>query len=166
MTEVRDTSLKAYDEIQEEGIYDSRMEEVLNAIREVPLMTGREYATIVLGYDDMNIVRPRITDLKTAGYIIEFGKRKCSCSGRSAYIWATLEGVEINLLKKLGFLEKQKNLYYIFENGVMLYMDFRKGKRRSYAFDSGNDKANFRELDIYKKFKNELNEYLNNGRED
>jgi len=161
MTKVRDTSLKTYNEIQEEGIYDSRMDEVLNAIKQVPLMTGREYATIVLGYSDMNIVRPRITDLKTAGYIIEIGKRKCSCSGRSAYIWATLKGVEKNLLKKLGFLEKQKDLYYIIENEIILYMDFRKGKRRSYAFDNDNNKADFKDLDIYKRFKKELEDRKN-----
>ena len=152
---VRDTSLKAY---------DNHMEEVLEAIRSYPLMTGREYATIILGYDDMNIVRPRITDLKNAEFIIEVGKRECSCSGRSAYVWATLEGIEQHILRKLGFIEKHKNLFYIFVDGVMLYQDFRKGKRKSYAFDSGNSNIDFKDLEIYQKFKKELDGFLNNGK--
>ena len=161
MSEVRDTSLKTYDEIKEEGIYDSRMEEVLTAIRSYPLMTGREYALLILGYQDMNIVRPRISDLSRLGYILDIGKRKCSCGGRLSYVWATRESIEKRVLKKLEFKETQKNLFMFKEDDITLYQDFRKGSRCSYAINDYNCNVSHSCLTIHKKFKEELLKYFN-----
>lgn len=160
MNNVRETSLKCYDEIQEEGLYDSDMEMVYDAIKKNPLMTGREYAQIVLYYDDMNKIRPRISDLKSQGAIIELGKRKCSCSGRTAYIWATKEGTEKLALKRAGFIEQIPDLYECKEGKITCFQDFRKGKRRSYAFEGMGKNVNYKDLDCYKKFREELNKLL------
>lgn len=165
MTQIRDTSLKAYDEIKEEDIYDNDMEMVLDAIRNASLMTAREICTHVLGYEDMNKVRPRIRDLKRLGYILEVGKRECSLSGRTAYVWATLEGIEKYCLKKVGFIEKEPNLFYFIEEDVTLYQDFRKGKRTSYAFTEHNNELDHRTLECHKKFKAMLKEYLKEKQE-
>lgn len=158
---VRETSLKCYNEIKEEGKYDTDMEMVYDAINNYPLMTGREYATIILGYDDMNKVRPRISDLKSDGAIIEVGKRECSCSKRTSYVWATLEGVEKLTLKKVGFKESQTNLFTFKEDDIICCQDFRKGKRRSYAFSEANQTADYKHLECYKKFKEELANLIN-----
>ena len=160
MSSVRDTSLKTYKEINDEGVYDSRMQEVLQAIKDNPLMTGREYAIIILGYEDMNIVRPRISDLARLGYIFELGKRKCSCGGRTSYVWCTLDSVEKNILLQLGFKKINLDLYKYEYNGISLYQDFRKGKRRSYAFDEHSYSIDPKSLDIHKKLKEEINNKL------
>lgn len=156
MSEVRDTSLKTFNEIQEEGIYDSRMQEVLDAVKKCPMMTGRELAEIVLYYNDMNIVRPRISDLARLGYIVEAGKRKCSMSGRTCYVWVSVENSERGILKKLGFKEQEKDLYTFKEDDITLYQDFRKGRRISYAFDESGVSIAHSTLDIHKKLKEEL----------
>ena len=91
MNTVRDTSLMTYFDMKKEGVYGSRMLEVFDAIRECPLMTGREYATLILNKSDMNEVRPRISDLKDLNLIREVGKRKCSISKRLCYVWEVIK---------------------------------------------------------------------------
>lgn len=157
---IKDTSLKCYEEIQDEGIYENDMEMVYDAIKNNPLMTGREYATLILGYDDMNKVRPRITDLKNKGLIIEAGKRECSCSKRTSYVWCTLINIEKLSLKKAGFEENTPDLFKCKEGDVYCYQDFRKGSRRSYCFTFDGKIVDYHTLDCYKRFKEELNKYL------
>ena len=159
MSNIRETSLKCYDDIQKEGIYDSDMEMVYEAIKNHPLMTGREYATLILGYLDMNKIRPRVTDLKNQGMIIEAGKRECSCSGRLCYVWATLESIEKICLKKVGFEEVKPNLFKFKEDDIYCYQDFQKGSRRSYSFSGEGATIAYGTLDCYKKFKEELGKY-------
>lgn len=161
MNQVRSTSMKTYREIQDEGIYDTDMEMVYNAIHNNPLMTAREYCILILGYDDMNKVRPRVTDLKTQGMIIEVGKRIDSVSNRKAIVWATLEGVQQHILKKLRFSEKEEGLFRYSDEWTILYQDFRQGKRRSYAYHVDGDKIDYKQIEVYKKFKEELNNILN-----
>ena len=85
---VKDTSLKCYLEIQEEGIKDSATERVYEAIKRSPHpMTGREIAVLMLETPDMNVVRPRITEMAQLGTIVEAGKRPCTLSGRTSYTW-------------------------------------------------------------------------------
>lgn len=160
MSNVRETSIKCFDEIKQENLYDSDMEMVLESIRTKPLMTAREYTSLVLGYDDMNKVRPRISDLKRLGYILEVGKRECSLSKRTAYIWATLEGIEQFCLRKVGFIEKEPNLFYFVEDNITLFQDFRTGKRRSYAFADYNTTIDYKTLDIYNDFKKLLEGFI------
>lgn len=152
-------SLKTYQEIKDEGLHETRMNEVLDIIRRTPFMTGREYASL-LGHTDMNIVRPRVTDLKVSGCIIEVGKRKCSLSKRTCHVWATYEGVEKHILKKLGFIETQRNLYSFNIDDIILFQDFRKGRRSSYIISGRGTDKNYKELDVYKEFKSKLNSML------
>ena len=85
---ITDTSLEAYMELKGSREYKSKMMEVYEAIRKVPLMTGREYTTLILKKLDMNEVRPRITDLKDLGLVCVVGKRLCTISKKKAYIWS------------------------------------------------------------------------------
>lgn len=158
---VRQTSLKTYDEIKEEGIYDTDMAMVYDAIKNFPLMTAREYCTLILKYEDQNKVRPRVSDLKKKGAIIEVGKRKCICSGRTSIVWSTLEGAEKVALRRVGFKEDKSGLFVCEEDGVVCYQDFRKGKRRSYVSkQEGMNLVLANEMSCYKKFKEELTELL------
>lgn len=158
MSGVRQTSIKCYQEIQEEGFKDSWKEIAYNAVKETPLMTAREYFEYIIPNGKREQIFPRLTELKEEGCIVEIGKRKCSVSKRTVYILATLEGVEQMTLKRLGFKMTQHNLYSYNEGDVILFQDFRNGKRRSYTI--GNKNKNYKELDIYTKFKAELNNLL------
>ena len=158
----RETSLKCYDKIKEEGNYDTDMEMIYDAITRHPLMTGREYAQVILGYDDMNKVRPRITDLKNDGAIIEIGKRLCSCSNIKSYVWGTLEGIEKLILKKLKFNETQANLFTCREGEIICFQDFRRGSRKSYALLGDGTNVNYKTLTCYINFKKELDKILKN----
>ena len=158
---IRDTSILTYNDIQEEGLLDTDLQITLDAIRSYPLMTGAEYCKLILGYDNMNKIRPRITDLKNLNCIKSFGKRKCSLTGRLSYVWATLEGAEIHALRYLGFREPKPSLFTFSTEDFTLYQDFTKGKRKSYAFTSSGQPIDYRVLPIHKQFKELIEKFKN-----
>lgn len=159
---VRETSIKTYTEIQEEGFKDTWEQIAFDAVKEFPMMTAREYFEIIIKDGNREHIFPRLTELKQKGYIIEVGKRKCSCSGRKCYVLSTLDSLEKNILTKLGFVTSQSNLYWYREGDVILYQDFRKGKRRSYALNNFRELVTHTDLEIYQKFKFLLKNKLEN----
>lgn len=159
---IRDTSLKSYEEIQEEGFHNTWQQEAYEVIRDTPLMTAREYFDLIIENGKREQIFPRITELKKSGKIIELGKRKCSVSGRLAYILATKEGIEIFLLKRLGFKQVKTKVFSYIEDDITLYQDFRNGTRKSYAYFNSGDTCDYKTLDIHKKFKLELDSLINN----
>lgn len=154
-SKVRETSYEAYNDINSDGSYDTRMQEVLDTIVKFPLRTGKEYMEL-LGYSDPNLVRPRITDLKNLGIIVEASKRVCSVANKQAYVWCTKQFFEKMFLFELGFTESHtKNLWFYKEDDVVFFQDFRSGKRRSYAH-KGLLSYDYKQLEIYKKFKDKV----------
>ena len=85
---VRDTSIKAYKEIVEEGLV-SRMEAiVLSTITRSPGLTDREASRRYWGDDrDIREWGSRRNRLYKRGFITSAGKRKCTITGCSAYTW-------------------------------------------------------------------------------
>lgn len=152
ISKVRETSYEAYNDINSDGTYDTRMTEIFEIVNQFPLRTGKEYMQI-LDYNDPNIVRPRITDLKNLGLIVEASKRKCSVTNKEAYVWCTKSFFEQIFLSELGFREThKKGLWMYKEDNILFFQDFRSGKRRSYA-KNGLINYDYKTLEIYKKFK-------------
>ena len=60
---------------------DRRCSEVLGAIMQLGSATDRMVKDF-LNYEDMNTVRPRITELKKLGLVYEAGKAKCAKTGK------------------------------------------------------------------------------------
>lgn len=83
---VRQTSLKAYMELEIEGKLGARQIEVLKAFYRYGPKTDLEMVKI-LGYKDANRLRPRRNELVGLEYMEEKGKRKCTVSGRTAIVW-------------------------------------------------------------------------------
>lgn len=75
---VHENSLKAYIEEKDERIIN-RQKQILDYIKKNNSVTAREIM-IGLCYDDMNQIRPRITELKQQKLIHEAGKIVCSVS--------------------------------------------------------------------------------------
>ena len=65
-------SLSAYHEGHETGAIPNRAQEVLQAVRTIGRATDRQVRD-ALGFDDMNAVRPRITELVKRGTLREIG---------------------------------------------------------------------------------------------
>lgn len=102
---MHENSLQTYFDMKQEVFYlDGEMYRVYNAIRNVPLMTGRELALLVLNEPDMNKVRPRIADLHKLGKIVCFGNRKDQISKRTAQVWCTKEYLEEEKQKDINFM--------------------------------------------------------------
>lgn len=97
---VRDTSIKTYYQIKEEGLIGDRQIEVYELLMKMPNLTDREI-TIHLHQQDPNYARPRRKELLDMGLIESSGKRKCSITHRIVYQWRILEKVAYKkLLKK------------------------------------------------------------------
>jgi len=86
-TKVRDTSIKAYHEIYDLG---QRQRLILNLIASNPDKTDRELCKI-MGVTDPNFIRPRRKELLDKSFIIESGKRVCTVTGKTCYIWRVTE---------------------------------------------------------------------------
>lgn len=72
--------------LREERIkLDRRCSEVLGAIHQLGTCTDRQIKDF-LGYEEMNSVRPRITELKKLGLVHEAGKIKCPKTGKSVRV--------------------------------------------------------------------------------
>lgn len=83
-----DNSLAAYMDIIDDGTKDTRAKMVLSYIRHHPNSTAREIM-LGLGFTEPNTVRPRLTELKKAGFILESGNKKCDYSGKKVSTFDT-----------------------------------------------------------------------------
>ena len=82
---VHENSRKAYHE--ERPKLSDRCAGILEFLRQPPQswMTDREIKE-AMGHADMNAVRPRITELIDAGYLMETGKVKCPVTGKTVRV--------------------------------------------------------------------------------
>lgn len=94
---VRDTSVKTYYELVDEGFVSDRCQLVYNFLRLNPNLTDTELAN-GLDFDDPNAVRPRRKDLFDAGLVVSNGKRECAFTGRTCYQWVVVD--EVSLRRK------------------------------------------------------------------
>jgi hypothetical protein len=85
MSNVRQTSLQAYQELRDSDLGERQLK-VLNGFRKFGDATAREMQ-VRLGFHEGNMIKPRITELKKAGYLIEFPKRKCSITGKNVLVF-------------------------------------------------------------------------------
>jgi predicted HTH transcriptional regulator len=79
---IHENSLKAYIEEKEEDRIGRRQQEILKCIKRFKVVTAREIM-LHLEYEDMNQVRPRLTELKELGLIREIDKTKCLWTGKT-----------------------------------------------------------------------------------
>lgn len=82
-TNVRDTSLEAYEDIQP-GL-NRRQSQVFNFLSGVETATNAEIARD-LGLP-INQITPRIFELRKKNVVFEAGKRRCDVTGRTVYSW-------------------------------------------------------------------------------
>jgi DNA-binding MarR family transcriptional regulator len=80
---MRDTSLEAYDQIQE--TIGKKQMEVLDTIRILGCPTNLELARYL--HWDINQITPRVKELREKNYVTECEKRACGISGNSAMSW-------------------------------------------------------------------------------
>lgn len=149
---IRETSVETYLDIELDESRIRREDLVYNYILCNGGETGREIAH-ALGFDDMNSVRPRISDLFKKGLIIYGNKRKDNYSYRSSSEVYTVGEFERLYLNKLGFRKLKDYLYVFYGPNYVLYQDFRDGKRKSYAVDFNGKKINHKDLEVHKVFK-------------
>lgn len=111
---VSDTSIKTYHEIKDEGLIGERQVKVGDYIFGHPDLTDTEIAH-GMGYNDINKTRPRRRELVECGVVTENGKRQCTHTGRTAYVWRVKTDIKfvkptkdalgeqelINILKKI-----------------------------------------------------------------
>lgn len=69
---------------------NARYQQIMEAIIEHGPMTVDELM-MVLGYQDPNQVRPRLTELTQAGALCTIGKRRSRRSGKMVAVWAINE---------------------------------------------------------------------------
>lgn len=82
---IRDTSLKAYYEIENLGPKEKMVYEL---IRRYPNKTDMELCAIA-GISNPNVLRPRRKGILDKGWIEETGKRTCRITGKTCYTWNT-----------------------------------------------------------------------------
>ena len=83
---IRETSIRTYRDIIDEGIVGERQIKVLEYIAQHPDLTDTEIA-VGLGYSDMNKVRPRRKELLDMKMIKDNGKKECSITHRECHHW-------------------------------------------------------------------------------
>jgi len=77
-----ENSLEAHTEAQESGRLNARETMILEWLRQHGAQTDREIRNGLFGpHADMNMVRPRVTNLRDAGLIEEWGKRRDADTG-------------------------------------------------------------------------------------
>lgn len=62
-----------------------RREAILNTLGEKG-MTSREIA-YAMGFEDLNAVKPRLTELQSEGRVVAVGKKKDFLTGRNVAVW-------------------------------------------------------------------------------
>jgi len=97
---VKDTSIKAYQEIIEDGVLGNGQIEVYKTLIEEPDLTDCEISNL-LGYKDPNKIRPRRKELLDLGLIQSSGKRECSITGKTAYQWEPKENPDLVYVKSM-----------------------------------------------------------------
>ena len=80
---MHENSLAAYSEGNRSGGLSDRAARILGVVRHRGLCTDRQIKD-ALGFDDMNAVRPRITELIKANYLEEFDSISDPVTGRKA----------------------------------------------------------------------------------
>ena len=89
-------SLECYDE--EKGALSRRATAVLQVYRRHGAMTDRQVLG-VLGYSDMNSVRPRVTELLAAGMVHECGTTTDQVTGKTVrLVQATPKAEQLELI--------------------------------------------------------------------
>ena len=84
---MHENSLLSYIEEKESKRIDKRSQEIVSYLRRYKLGTAREIM-IGLDYDDLNKVRPRLSELKQENIIFEVDKIKCLWSGKTVSVFA------------------------------------------------------------------------------
>ncbi len=97
---VRETSIRTYYEILEEGLLGEGQEEVYKAIKDLGEATDVEVMQY-LGYSDPNKVRPRRKELLDMHIIKDGGTRECKVTGRTVHQWKVLEEANYMSLQKV-----------------------------------------------------------------
>ena len=83
---IHDHSKEAYDdEVVHSNRESKRCAEILAAVDQMDDATDRQIK-IFLGYQEMNAVRPRITELIKAGRLYESGSMKCRYTGKTVRV--------------------------------------------------------------------------------
>lgn len=88
MSVTTETRRAAHEDIKPEKHF--RHQQIMEAITENGPMTVDELMA-VLGYNDPNQVRPRLTELTQAGALCTIGKRRSLRSGKMVAVWAINE---------------------------------------------------------------------------
>ncbi len=167
------TSFYCYAPSYSETMYNEKFrqevhKQIVQLLQKHNNLTDQEMKHI-LGYDDPNRVRPRRYELvhgkfKNHNIIVpvlveEDTNRVCTVSHETVIAWKLKEDNlhaymtddknESSILKLLGFKEIDVNLFVKEIGDIRLYMDFRIGKRRTWAKDKNNENIDFHTLDIY-----------------
>lgn len=95
-------SLAAFDEIEEERSDRAEIIYALMTAASVP-MTDRQVMQ-ALGFSDMNMVRPRITELKDNRWAMEVGSIECPVTNRHVRLVKAL-----NAQEREALIERQRN---------------------------------------------------------
>ncbi len=95
---VRDTSLECFYEILQSGLIGERESLVLKFIMENKNLTDSEIYKR-MGYENPNAIRPRRRSLVQYGLIKDNGKRVCSVTGKSCYIWIVDNDITVEKFK-------------------------------------------------------------------
>ena len=91
-------SIKAYHESSME--LSKRSNEVLECLYRMGKGTARQIKKS-MGYDDMNMVRPRLTELKDQLWIVEDHHTKCPVTGKTVAVFKPVQKEQrINLIKE------------------------------------------------------------------
>lgn len=91
---VRDTSIKAYHEILDEGLVDGMKLRVMRLIRENPGLCDQEYLALDPGLT-INQLTGRRNDLMDLGIVVEAGKKVSPKSGREVMSWMIPDSVVV-----------------------------------------------------------------------
>ena len=81
-TGVRDTSRKAYQEINDDGTVGTQARRIYKIVKENGEPMSLREIEARSGYD-INAVSGRVNDIKKLGWLIECEKRKCTITGRT-----------------------------------------------------------------------------------
>lgn len=121
---IRDTSIKAYHEIQTSGLLGKRQKQAYNVLFEHGPMTGNELSKAM----GMPGQWKRMSELKKRGLAKEVGERPCSVTGVNCIIW----DVTANLPVKPEASKRKSQFQKGFEAGYeQAVKDIQEGKKAS-----------------------------------
>lgn len=87
-----ENSLEAYHAPDRKSLATGRRAEILSWLRRNGPATDREVMLALYDSGDLNMVRPRITELLDSGHLHTHGKRLCQYSGRHVRLVAATRG--------------------------------------------------------------------------